>query len=74
MIIPNIWENKKCSKPPTSIYLLKLVDFQSHIVFLNNHRVNPLKKKLIDKWFFASYKYLHFARGFPVKKCWITEA
>ena len=21
MIIPNIWENKKCSKPPTSIYI-----------------------------------------------------
>ena len=23
MIIPNIWENKKCSKPPNIIYILK---------------------------------------------------
>ena len=22
MIIPNIWENKQCSKPPTKLYLL----------------------------------------------------
>ena len=21
MMIPNIWKNKKCSKPPTSIYI-----------------------------------------------------
>ena len=22
MIIPNLWKNKKCSKPPTNIYML----------------------------------------------------
>ena len=33
MIIPNIWKNKKCSKPPTSVYIIIYIYLEKSISY-----------------------------------------
>ena len=40
--IPNIWKHKKCSKPPTSLYIYTLYDIQFSIVKQNPTFVSTL--------------------------------
>ena len=53
MIIPNIWENKKCSKPPTSLSvtfpLIWALFFQSYTSQSSNHRV-PSWPTIFSAW------------------------
>ena len=41
MIIPNMWENRKCSKPPTSDDSHSPINVNDHIYWIN-HRASPL--------------------------------
>ena len=77
MIIPNIWENKKCSKPPTSWYLcnLRQVHFLEKVVKMSMVQLSRETKSdrqeeqllhgtlLLKKWGFLVDFMSFFGRG-----------